>query len=145
MITICLCRERLSQIILNPSSLTGEEKEPQPAVATVAECTEHAEAQWQKVLLALVEGKNAPLRPHKDLSGLSIRKVFVAAGLLDEAAELTESGFKFLFRNLQSQVWFLLEHYLAHSSQEEGTQLASAMSFLLQLSLTQVTHSLNQY
>lgn len=105
------------------------------------ECTEHAESQWQKVLLALVEGRSAPLRPHKDLPGLGIQKLFVNAGLLDDMGELTQAGFKFLFTDLYSQLWLLLRHYLSQSSREEGTQLASALSFLLQLSFCQVSRS----
>jgi hypothetical protein len=107
-------------------------------VVSLEDCTEYAESQWQKVLLALVEGRHTPLRPHKDLPGLGIQKLFVGAGLLDEAGELTQAGFKFLFTDLYSQLWLLLQHYLTLSSKEEGTQLASALSFLLQLSFRQV-------
>ena len=124
--------------MINPASILQDEQEGQLQAATLEECTEHAEEQWQKVLLALVEGRHAPLRPHKDLPGLGIRRLFVVAGLLDETGELTQEGFKFLFTDLYSQLWLLLKHYLEQSSQEQGTQHASALSFLLQLSFRQV-------
>lgn len=124
--------------MINPASIVQDQQEAQNEAATLEECTEHAESQWQKVLLALVEGRNAPLRPHKDLPGLGIQKLFLGAGLLDEVGELTQDGFKFLFTDLYSQLWLLLQHYLAQSSQQEGTQLARALSFLLQLSFRQV-------
>ena len=138
--TVALCRERLKQGVINPASILQDQQEDQPQAATLEECTEHAETQWQKVLLALVEGRSAPLRPHKDLPGLGIRKLFVEAGLLDEAGELAQDGFKFLFTDLYSQLWLLLKHYLEQSSQEQGTQRASALSFLLQLSFRQARH-----
>ena len=126
--------------MINPASILQDQQEDQPQAATLEECTDHAEEQWQKVLLALVEGRNAPLRPHKDLPGLGIRKLFVEVGLLDETGELTQEGFKFLFTDLYSQLWLLLKHYLEQSSQEQGTQRASALSFLLQLSFRQARH-----
>jgi hypothetical protein len=133
-----ICRQHLRQGVINPASIMQDQKETQNPVASLEECTEHADSQWQKVLLALVEGRNTPLRPHKDLPGLEIRKLFVEAGLLDELGELTQDGFQFLFTDLYTQLWLLLQHYLTQASQEEGTQLASALSFLLQLSFRQV-------
>lgn len=131
-------REYLRRALVNPASLAQDHQQPKIQAATKEECKEHAKSQWQKVLLALVEGTNTPLRPHKDLPGLGIKKLLVVSGLLDEVGELTQAGFKFLFTDLYSQLWLLLQHYLTQSSREEGTQLASALSFLLQLSSRKV-------
>lgn len=107
--------------------------EDAPAMpATVAECNAYGEQQWQTVLLSLVEGRRGSLKPHKQLSGLDVNSLFYEAGLLDHG-DLTEEGFQFLFTDLYSQLWLLLQHYLSHSAQQSGSLFANALSFLLQM------------
>jgi len=105
--------------------------------ATVAECNSYGEQQWQRVLLSLVEGRRGSLRAHRLLSGLDVHTLFFEAGLLD-SGDLTEDGFQFLFTDLYSQLWLLLQHYLSHSAQQSGSLFANALSFLLQLAFRKV-------
>jgi hypothetical protein len=109
---------------------------------TIASVNEYGEAQWQSVLLALVEGRSSPLKPHSQLEGLKLQKHFKTAELLDDHTELTEKGFAFLFADLYSQLWqlveVLLKHYQEVSVAGGGEEMASALSFLLQLAFRKV-------
>lgn len=107
--------------------------------ATVAECNAYGEQQWQNVLLSLVEGRRGSLKPHKLLSGLDVNSLFYEAGLLHHG-DLTEDGFQFLFTDLYSQLWLLLQHYLSHSAQQSGSLFANALSFLLQMAFRKARH-----
>ena len=125
-------RERLQQSVLNPVSV-GQAQTVPPA-SSVADINAFGAAQWQQVLLALVDGRRATLKPHRDLRPLDVRALFLAAGLLDESLELSDAGFKFLFLDVYSQLWQLLQRYLATVDHAGGHSLADALSFLLQLS-----------
>jgi transcription initiation factor TFIIH subunit 4 len=132
-------QQRLQYSVLNPVSL-GQQSAPVATaargdggrLASVADVNAFGDAQWQAVLLALVDGRRASLRVHKDLKPLDVRQLFHSSGLTDDATELTDAGFKFLFLDVYSQLWQLLQRYLQHSA--AGHSLADALSFLLQLS-----------
>jgi hypothetical protein len=94
--------------------------------------------QWQKVLLALVNGRKASLKPHASLTPLDIRTIFRSAGLIDDSHKLTDLGFHFLFLDVYSQLWKLLQQYLMQLQASPEQSLADALSFLLQLSFRKV-------
>ena len=146
---------RLQQSVLNPASLGASQKASASNAARspgagngadgavtaataagtmVADANTFGQAQWQAVLLALVDGRRSSLRVHAELKPLDVRALFHSAGLTDDATELTDSGFKFLFLDVYTQLWQLLQQYLKASAPDAGHSLADALSFLLQLS-----------
>lgn len=154
---------RLQQSVLNPASL-GSVGTVQPngssqaangaqaagavtqnnrteACTSVADINAFGQAQWQAVLLALVDGRRSSLRVHANLKPLDVRALFHSSGLTDEATELTDAGFKFLFLDVYSQLWQLLQQYLKASATGTGHSLADALSFLLQLSFRKVRYA----
>ena len=135
-------QSRLQQSILNPVSLGHHPRSAspaRPAPTASADGDQFAAAQWQAVLLALVDGQRTRLKAHSSLPPLDMRRLFVAEGLLDDIdAELTADGFKFLFKDVYSQMWQLLQQYLKLGSTEESHTQADALAFLLQLSFRQV-------
>ena len=136
-------QSNLQQSVVNPASL-GHQATPvndtqkDTAAAAVASVHAFGEAQWQAVLLAMVDGRRASLKVHAKLPPLNVKQLFEGAQLTDEAAELTDAGFKFLFLDVYSQLWQLLQRYLEQRSQGSGESLAHALSFLLQLSFRKV-------
>lgn len=138
-------QQRLQHSVLNPASLGQQAQsragdaecvDTRDASPTVAEVNAFGNEQWQALLLALVEGRRSGLRVHKELPPLDVRQLFQNAKLADEVGELTDAGLQFLFLDMYSQLWRLLQQYLQHSAQ--GNSLADALSFLLQLSFRQV-------
>jgi transcription initiation factor TFIIH subunit 4 len=132
---------RLQQSVLNPVSL-GQRVGPARPLASpsssLSDINAFGSSQWQAVLLALVEGRRTKLKGHAELNTLDGHSLFINAGLLDDASELTDAGFKFLFLDVYSQLWQLLQQYLKKAGHDDGNSLADALSFLLQLSFRKV-------
>jgi transcription initiation factor TFIIH subunit 4 len=127
---------RLQQSVISPLSVGVPAATAGPTSITSA--NSFGDSQWQKVLLVLVDGHKASLKPHASLTPLDIRTLLCAAGLVDDSLELTDSGFHFLFLDVYSQLWKLLQQYLTQLQNSPRQSLPDALSFLLQLSFRKV-------
>jgi transcription initiation factor TFIIH subunit 4 len=94
----------------------------------------------QHLLLFLVGSIDTPPPPPSDLraSPLDVASLLLAAGLVvkDDATQrpgVTQAGFQFLLTDSYSQLWRLLREYIATAERQSSAELASVISFLLQL------------
>eukprot|EP00879_Flechtneria_rotunda_P023323 GHRR01024672.1.p1 GENE.GHRR01024672.1~~GHRR01024672.1.p1 ORF type:complete len:306 (+),score=114.27 GHRR01024672.1:880-1797(+) len=72
---------------------------------------------------------------------LSIQALLQAAGLVivhGRRHEFTADGFRYLLKGTNEQVWVLLREYIKTAEQASGKELASTLSFLMQLSFRRV-------
>lgn len=104
----------------------------------------HAKRQWEALLMFLVNGKHRPpaMPPYLKFKALDVAALLTSAGLLcadSGAGRVSELGFQFLLLDSFHQLWTLLHAYISNArDQEDGSELSSALSFLLQLGFRRV-------
>lgn len=141
-------RRRETTYRINPTFQTNLQKlitlgevlprEPMPSDITVRlpsleDLDTYALEQWECFLLQLINSAQAE-RPSNISS--SVMKVF-QRGLLSqrekEAPRLTESGFQFLLKDTNAQLWYIIREYISNS-EERVVDPADLIAFLLELS-----------
>ncbi|KAF6260454.1 Tfb2-domain-containing protein [Scenedesmus sp. NREL 46B-D3] len=109
------------------------------SAASMQHIMSQASKRWQGVLMYLLDCDDQ-LR-YADGAGLSIQALLRSAGLVSGQGrrhELTAQGFRYLLKGTNEQVWTLLREYIKTAEQTSGSELASSLSFLLQLSFRRV-------
>lgn len=108
----------------------------------VRQLSEQAARQWQAVLLFILDSEGSfDLPLGSSSNGFSIQDLLVSAGLVvleGRRHELTPEGLKYLLQPTPDQVWLLLRQYIQAAEQTSGKELASTLSFLMQLSFRRV-------
>uniref|UniRef100_A0A383W7J1 RNA polymerase II transcription factor B subunit 2 n=1 Tax=Tetradesmus obliquus TaxID=3088 RepID=A0A383W7J1_TETOB len=101
-----------------------------------------ATKRWQGVLMYLLDcDDQLAAADGASAKGMSIQALLRSAGLVSGQGrrhELTAAGFRFLLKGSHEQVWLLLREYIKSAEATSGKELASTLSFLLQLSFRRV-------
>ncbi|GBF95756.1 general transcription factor IIH subunit 4-like [Raphidocelis subcapitata] len=104
---------------------------------------EYALTQWEGVLTFLLdpERQSPPSMPvglrHEPLD---VESLVLSGGLIGagKRRQLSGAGFRFLLMPTTSQLWVLLREYIRSAEGASGAELASVLSFLMQLGFRQV-------
>ncbi|KAL3151427.1 hypothetical protein ABBQ38_012436 [Trebouxia sp. C0009 RCD-2024] len=103
----------------------------------------YALMRWEGLLLYLI----SPAPPNKPpqapaeigLPGLDVDHLLLQAGLIStEPRAIAEQGFQFLLLDTYSQLWLLLQQYIANAQKKAGSELVHVISFLLQMGFREV-------
>ncbi|KNC47027.1 general transcription factor II H [Thecamonas trahens ATCC 50062] len=115
----------------DPSSLDGADL---PSAATL---DSFAETKWEAILEFLMGTPSSDLEP-------GVEAMLAAAGLIvdhdsDETAApvLTPAGFKYLLKDVYTQIWTLLVEFISVASEQENS-MASVIRFLFVLTFLEV-------
>ena len=122
------------QKLLTPTAVVN-------ACPTEQQLFDYANDQWENLLLYLVGSSDTPPLPPVEMKGnapINFRTLLLSAGLMIEdkgtgEANISNVGFKFLLMETYAQLWTILKQYIAAAESLSGDELASAVSFLLQL------------
>jgi hypothetical protein len=95
----------------------------------------------QNLLLFLVGSSPTPPPAPAEFRStpLDVGALLLSAGLVikeegsQRAGGVTQAGFQFLLMDTYSQLWRLLKEYIAGAERQSSAELASVISFLLQL------------
>eukprot|EP00884_Botryococcus_braunii_P023136 jgi/Botrbrau1/9506/Bobra.0252s0121.1 len=103
----------------------------------------YAKEQWEALLLYVSGSGEQPQVPSTllDQSKMDLDGLMLEAGLCsyeDGEMALTDSGFHFLLMDTYNQLWLLLKEYIRSAEKRSGAELASVVSFLLQLGFRDV-------
>lgn len=111
---------RGQEVWINPSFQSALFSATAPSNSTsltlnLSDLDNFAKNRWESVLYELVKDSNdsagtATKRVRRDKS--SMESMLVDAGLISDVGKVTNSGFQFLLKDISSQVWILLLHYL---------------------------------
>ena len=139
-----MCRDRLRRSVADPKSLGQNTSHDaiNTALPTAAELSSFAHDQWESLLMVLVTGTRARDASVGNLAPLDRSALLSAASLLESpklGADITEAGFKFLFMDVYSQLWLLMQQYVTDTSSRSGLALSDVLSFLLQLAFRKVS------
>lgn len=108
----------------------------------VRQLMEQAARHWQAVLLYILDSEGQLDLPiGSGSSSFSIQDLLLSAGLVTVQGrrhELTPAGLRYLLQPTHEQVWRLLREYIKAAEQASGSELASTLSFLMQLSFRRV-------
>ena len=89
-------------------------------ISTMSTIDDFTRFQWELVLYELVKGDNDKISDNSDIkrsrttssSNCSLERLLKDSGLITETGKVSNTGFQFLLRDVSSQIWTLLIHYL---------------------------------
>ncbi|KAG1673265.1 hypothetical protein FOA52_002545 [Chlamydomonas sp. UWO 241] len=103
-----------------------------------------AHGQWEGLQLYILTSTTPPpsLPPGVPVQPLDVHRLLDAAGLIaggkGSSRSITDSGFQFLLRDNYRQLWTFLTEYIRDAEARSGAELASVVSFIMQLGFRRV-------
>lgn len=99
----------------------GSLRKPRTEISMMNSIDDFARSKWELVLYELVKGENDKLldthdskrsRTMTSSSNSSLERLLKDSGLISETGKVSNTGFQFMLRDVSSQIWTLLIHYL---------------------------------